>query len=50
MFKIKQIGNSRGIIIDKDIADLIGLKVGDWCEVSIEKVIDKNNDKKKQGI
>ena len=44
MFKIKQIGNSKGIIIDKDIADFLKLEIGDWVEISIKKLEENNDD------
>ena len=46
--KIKKIGNSKGILLDKDTLEYLDLKVGDWVIVSIEKDLSKikNNDKK----
>ena len=41
LFKVKKIGNSKGIVIDHDITNLLKIEVGDWVEVSIKKV--KNN-------
>ena len=35
--KIKQIGNSKGIIINKDTLEYLGLKLGDWVIIDIEK-------------
>ncbi|HDZ16922.1 hypothetical protein LCGC14_0804720 [marine sediment metagenome] len=36
--KVKKIGNSKGIIIEKDIADLIKLEIGDYLEISLQKI------------
>jgi len=46
-FKIKKIGNSKGIIIDKDIAEFLNLEVGDWVEITLRKINLKLEDKDK---
>lgn len=44
--RIKKIGNSKGIILDKDTLEYLDLKIGDWIIVSIEKDLSKvENDK-----
>jgi len=35
--KIKRIGNSKGIIIDKDTLEYLDLDVDDWVIIDIEK-------------
>lgn len=42
--KIKKIGNSKGIILDKDTLEYLDLKVGDWVIISIEKDKSKTKD------
>ena len=39
--KIKTIGNSKGIIIDKETLEYLNLDIGDWVIVSIEKDLSK---------
>lgn len=39
--KIKRIGNSKGIIIDKDTLEYLNLNIDDWVIISIEKDISK---------
>jgi len=39
--KIKRIGNSKGIIIDKDTLEYLGLEVDDWVIIDIEKDMSK---------
>jgi len=47
LFKVKKIGNSKGIIIDKDITELLKIEVDDWVEITIKKAkIPNNNDLK----
>ena len=36
--KIIRIGNSKGIVIDKDTLDYLGLEIGDMVKIQIEKV------------
>ena len=36
-FKIIKIGNSQGVIIDKNTLEYIGVGVGDWVEIIIKK-------------
>jgi len=43
-YKIIRIGNSQGVIIDKNSLDYLGLEIGDWVEIIIKKV--ENEDKK----
>ncbi len=38
LVKITRIGTSSGVIIDKKIMDLLDLKVGDYLQISIEKL------------
>ncbi|KKK43611.1 hypothetical protein LCGC14_0471680 [marine sediment metagenome] len=45
--KILKIGNSKGIIIDKDTLEYLKLKVGDWVKIQIEKVENNEEDNKK---
>ena len=44
-FKIIKIGNSQGVIIEKKTLDYLGLKHGDWVELTIKKAEkeEKNN-------
>ncbi len=37
-YKIIRIGNSQGVIIDKNSIDYLGLEIGDWVELTIKKV------------
>lgn len=39
--KIKKIGNSKGILLDKDTLEYLDLKIGDWVIISIEKDLSK---------
>ena len=39
--KIKRIGNSKGIIIDKDTLEYLNLDLDDWVIISIEKDLSK---------
>ena len=43
--KLIRIGNSKGIIIDKDTLDYLGIEIGDLVKITIEKVkpIKKND-------
>ena len=46
--KIKKIGNSKGLILDKDTLEYLNLKLGDWVIINIEKdtsKIEENKDK-----
>ncbi|KKM00464.1 hypothetical protein LCGC14_1804230 [marine sediment metagenome] len=43
--KIKKIGNSKGIILDKDTLEYLNLKIGDWVIINIEKDPSKSNNK-----
>ena len=36
--KIIKIGNSKGVVIDRDTLDYLGLSVGDMIKIQIEKV------------
>ena len=36
--KIIRIGNSKGIVIDKDTLGYLGLEIGDMVKIQIEKV------------
>lgn len=45
--RIKKIGNSKGIIIDKDTLEYLDLKIGDWVVISIEKDYSKVENNKK---
>ncbi|KKN51817.1 hypothetical protein LCGC14_0619170 [marine sediment metagenome] len=40
--KILKIGNSKGIIIDKDTIEYLKLDVGDMVKITIEKVENKD--------
>ena len=44
--KLTQIGNSKGVVIDKKIVDVLGLEIGDYLQLTIEK-IEKKDFKKK---
>jgi len=44
--RIKKIGNSKGIILDKDTLEYLELKIGDWVIISIEKDLSKIENKK----
>ncbi len=35
--KLIKIGNSRGVIIDKDTIEYLGLEIGCWIKLTIEK-------------
>ncbi len=43
--KIKKIGNSKGILLDKDTLEYLDLKVGDWVIISLEKDYSKVKNK-----
>jgi len=45
--KLTQIGNSKGVVIDKKIIDVLGLEIGDYLQLTIEK-IEKKDFKKKE--
>ncbi len=36
--KLTQIGNSKGVIIDKKVIDLLGLELGDYLQLTVEKL------------
>ena len=36
--KLTRIGNSKGVVIDKKVVDLLDLKLGDYLQLTIEKV------------
>ena len=36
--KITRIGSSSGVIIDKKVMDLLDLKIGDYLQLTIEKL------------
>jgi len=38
LVKITKIGSSSGVIIDKKVMDLLNLKVGDYLQLTIEKL------------
>ena len=38
LVRITKIGSSSGVIIDKKVMDLLGLKVGDYLQLTIEKL------------
>jgi len=42
--KIKRIGNSKGIIIDKDTLEYLDLDVDDWVIIDIEKDMSKHEE------
>ena len=42
--KIKRIGNSKGIIIDKDTLEYLDLDVDDWVIIDIEKDTSKQEE------
>jgi len=42
--KIKRIGNSKGIILDKDTCEYLNIDIDDWVVVSIEKDSAKEKD------
>ena len=50
--KLTQIGNSKGVVIDKKVIDLLGLKLGDYLQINIKKLnkedYKKNSNKKKE--
>lgn len=45
--KLTQIGNSKGVVIDKKIVDLLGLEIGDYLQLTVEK-LEKKDFKKKE--
>jgi len=40
--KLTKIGNSKGVVIDKKVIDLLDLKLGDYLQLIIEKVEKKD--------
>lgn len=44
--KVKKIGNSKGILLDKDTLEYLDLNIGDWVIISIEKDLSKVENKK----
>ena len=36
-FKIISIGNSQGVIIDKNVLEYLDIKIGDWVEITVKK-------------
>lgn len=40
--KITRIGSSSGVIIDKKVMDLLDLKIGDYLQLTIEKLEKKD--------
>ena len=38
LVKITKIGSSSGVIIDKKVMDLLDLKIGDYLQLTIEKL------------
>jgi len=42
--KIIKIGNSIGITISKDVKDVLGLKTGDYIQISIKKIMKEPKD------
>jgi antitoxin component of MazEF toxin-antitoxin module len=36
--KLTKIGNSKGVVIDKKVIDLLDLKLGDYLQLTIEKI------------
>ena len=42
LVKITRIGTSSGVIIDKKVMDLLDLKVGDYLQITIEKLEKKD--------
>jgi antitoxin component of MazEF toxin-antitoxin module len=46
--EVIKIGNSKGIIIGKNIIKYLELNVGDWIKGTIEKVIDEERPEKEK--
>ena len=46
--KLTQIGNSKGVVIDKKIIDVLGLEIGDYLQLTIEKIEKKDFRKKEE--
>lgn len=42
--KIIKIGNSKGVIIDKDTLDYLDLNIGDWVIITVEKAEKKESE------
>lgn len=36
--KLAKLGNSKGIFLDNKIVELLGLKIGDFLRVTLEKI------------
>lgn len=45
--KVKKIGNSKGIILDKETLEYLDLNIGDWIIINIEKDLSKIENKEK---
>lgn len=46
--RVKKMGNSKGIILDKETLEYLELEIGDWVIVSIEKDLSKIENNKKE--
>lgn len=44
-FKIINIGNSQGVIIDKNVLEYLDIKIGDWVEITVKKPDNDNKNK-----
>lgn len=42
--KLTKIGNSKGVVIDKKVIDLLGLNTGDYLQLTIEKIEKEGDD------
>lgn len=45
-FKIVKIGNSQGVIIDKNTLEYLDVSVGNWIELVIKKAENEKEDQK----
>ncbi len=48
LVKLTKIGNSKGVVIDKKIIEFLGLEIGDFLQLTIEKIEKKDFKKKKK--
>lgn len=46
LVKLTKIGNSKGVVIDKKIIEFLGLEIGDFLQLTVEKIEKKDFRKK----
>ena len=47
-FKIITIGNSQGVLIDKNVLEYLDIKLGEWVEITIKKPDNNKKDLKSE--